>query len=871
MRGEGELVFNDDIVVFHSKSTGLHIGFNHKKSIKQLDTRRDQQGWKISAFSMGVTKGTKDKLAINAGNYLRLFHREQEGFLSTRYNDTFLRIDSNKDNLLVDNLFDKFLKETNLEQRFYLNLHLSDIIKKSKETHSSTNIFKIELERQNDGSLIKTSKAIRLKNVINHGYLGVKKIHEESDQLSLTYIKDYDDANTLFNLIPMATDNMVNYARFGQQFRIRHKQTGLFVGVSQMSAKFMKKLGARSGGEEGEGEGEDEENEDEEDDGSGHDQDGQSSQKKTNSVTGSVTMTQKTGEAEKNQVEVVREQRYKQIRKKERDLLVSEYPFDEDFFRLQAVSNDDMSDLTIISAYAQVLQMFVNTVGNFNIIDPPIKAAEVLSQTLVALIIEVTALTRSNFTIDYKEIFAYTEYSKPKRTKQKIMIEQYVVELLHKVLLFFWRNYFVFVYGKGENPLMRQRTKKAKKEKDKQFIEYERVCKLAHLLLILIVRNNPSALKKITQIDLMELLLEQISTPWQICLKDLFEIVSEKSADLNVLQKSGIKQLVDQLHQEIRKRKRYLPKIVELLTYVCAPGKKTDRRIQEMVLEMIVGRPELSERYKTNAPEGMVYDWDIQRGCFLFYVDQDKDANGNIFYRIYTNTDHWERPPFIQLVEQRNRQQVTEIQLFKKSNKQQDPEQYEETWLNVEDFLVGDDSLVRNEKYFENKKQYKSKVKYFRELIKLYTAMSEDYNKENQKLVSQLMPPEFLLYMINSSQISLWDKRKFMDLLVHLYINHYSMEIPGNSLMPEILVWNEYKVEETIDNQINEEKGKLFTLKTFEKKKKYLRLKAEQKAAAEEEEKLGEMDGPGRSNLKPGDIVPATAPGSSTPHQIDAA
>ena len=48
--------------------------------------------------------------------------------------------------------------------------------------------------------------------------------------------------------------------------------------------------------------------------------------------------------------------------------------------------------------------------------------------------------------------------------------------------------------------------------------------------------------------------------------------------ELNILQKQGLKGLVDQLFEDVRAR-RYNAKILKLLNYVCAPGKRTDRRI----------------------------------------------------------------------------------------------------------------------------------------------------------------------------------------------------------------------------------------------------------------------------------------------------
>jgi len=72
---------------------------------------------------------------------------------------------------------------------------------------------------------------------------------------------------------------------------------------------------------------------------------------------------------------------------------------------------------------------------------------------------------------------------------------------------------------------------------------------------------------------------------------------------------------------------------------------------------------------------------------------------------------------------------------------------------------------------------------------------------------------------LNSPSVSLKHKNIFMDLLVSLYINHYTLQFPKDSLMPDILVWSDNDTEKSRENKIIEEKNKVFTLKAFQKKK----------------------------------------------------
>jgi len=113
MRSEGEVVFQNDLAIFQAASTGFSLNFNKKDPSKKLVTKSHGLGWKIQPFSVGFKSEHVDKLAIKAGDYCRLFHREKEGFINVRYNDTELRVQSGQEGgLATDHLFDKFLRDT---------------------------------------------------------------------------------------------------------------------------------------------------------------------------------------------------------------------------------------------------------------------------------------------------------------------------------------------------------------------------------------------------------------------------------------------------------------------------------------------------------------------------------------------------------------------------------------------------------------------------------------------------------------------------------------------------------------------------------------------------------------------------------------
>ena len=103
------------------------------------------------------------------------------------------------------------------------------------------------------------------------------------------------------------------------------------------------------------------------------------------------------------------------------------------------------------------------------------------------------------------------------------------------------------------------------------------------------MKDNRSALKRIHELEVMDFLLEQITTPWDICYREVFKLVSDDtSMRLEILEKDGIKLLADKLHLQII-RQNYNSKILDLLTYLCAPGGKPDRRIQDNILDIMFG------------------------------------------------------------------------------------------------------------------------------------------------------------------------------------------------------------------------------------------------------------------------------------------
>ena len=86
--------------------------------------------WKIEAFSDEAKNKNLDKLAIRAGDYCRLFHKEHEGFINVKLNDTDIRASSGGDGQLpaTDVIFDEFLPKTVISEAYQIHLRLSKVV-----------------------------------------------------------------------------------------------------------------------------------------------------------------------------------------------------------------------------------------------------------------------------------------------------------------------------------------------------------------------------------------------------------------------------------------------------------------------------------------------------------------------------------------------------------------------------------------------------------------------------------------------------------------------------------------------------------------------------------------------------------------------
>ena len=239
-------------------------------------------------------------------------------------------------------------------------------------------------------------------------------------------------------------------------------------------------------------------------------------------------------------------------------------------------------------------------------ISPPLPHGwliQLLNKTLESLIIQLISLPK-HWSGGYEKLKNLCKNHKPKTIKQKLMIEQYILPILFKLIKDLWEAYFRTYYEQKEASNHKKLDKLSKhgilhvifgknsnldSSGENVIKEMESTCAYAHLLLTLIVRNNRDSLIIINEFDIMETLIEQIKTPWPLCLTELFQIRDVNELHIKILKKNEIKKLIDNLYLDV-KEERHNHEILNLLAHICTPGDKGDMKLQNYILEMIIGK-----------------------------------------------------------------------------------------------------------------------------------------------------------------------------------------------------------------------------------------------------------------------------------------
>ncbi|KAK9721473.1 hypothetical protein K7432_003395 [Basidiobolus ranarum] len=206
IRGEGEPVRLGDSVVLQSIKTegylkaGLSM-FTHevfKTRLHEVYNSLNAFGWKVHCFSPIQTLSSR---RLKGGHFIRLYHKEKEGYLQ---------------NLLGTN-------------RVAVRPHVFNPLN-PQESDSSLTFWQITLESTFNGGLLKGGVRCRIKCPISRLYLQVDLNSKTSDAVSGKILykiilgpRDPDDDNTLFELQSLESDdtNIIT----GSYTKFRHVRT----------------------------------------------------------------------------------------------------------------------------------------------------------------------------------------------------------------------------------------------------------------------------------------------------------------------------------------------------------------------------------------------------------------------------------------------------------------------------------------------------------------------------------------------------------------------------------------------------------------------------------------------------------------------
>ena len=213
---------------------------------------------------------------------------------------------------------------------------------------------------------------------------------------------------------------------------------------------------------------------------------------------------------------------------------------------------------------------------------------------------------KSKLGVDFEELKNSVRYQKATKQSQKLLIGEYLIQILLKITSDLWKGVFKKHYKEQRECRIAQKnqlTSTFKSYSYEKFLEMELVCKHCHLLLKIIVLKNKRSLFIVDEYRLTKLLMEQLITSWDLCLSDLFKIAKiQEQFQVQILNKDEIHDLIDNLYQDsLEDIHNY--KLLDLLANICTPGGKGDKKIQEDILGLIIGKSKPPERFTLLSPE----------------------------------------------------------------------------------------------------------------------------------------------------------------------------------------------------------------------------------------------------------------------------
>ena len=221
-----------------------------------------------------------------------------------------------------------------------------------------------------------------------------------------------------------------------------------------------------------------------------------------------------------------------------------------------------------------------------------------LNYAIKSLIIEITSKDKADFLTTYNELKKTARYHRPSKIIQSLMIGEYLIHILIKITSDIWKSTFKNYYEQKLETKTLKESLILRKILGDKYTEMENICQLSHLLLKLIVYKKRRSAIIFKEYKIINLLIEQLITPWDLCITDLFKIPGiQEKYHIKILKKKEITMLIDTLYVNVMKD-RHNPKLFRLLANICTPGGKGDKKLQNNILDAIVGNPVPPDLFK---------------------------------------------------------------------------------------------------------------------------------------------------------------------------------------------------------------------------------------------------------------------------------
>ena len=824
MRSEGEQIYYQDKIIISDKSAEEnYIGYSVKDySIVSENNLGD--GWKIECFTK---YDSSQKHLLKGGDFVRLFHKEIEGFMVARENDLHIRSGRNSLARVLQFMYE--------EMQPLVGVRITSSFKEKNETNSVLSVWQIENQELNSGEPIEWEEPFRLKHLVYNSYLRVTYSQSfldknnlmytqagelvtkdgspmsdlnfevengkgfidflnakargvvDEDNYTLSFTKNYQDPNTLFEGVSIAGQQVSDYVPVNGLIRIRHKETNAILKSEESSAFKLPSAQKNSSsymywfGEIQNPESLEEDKKDDSDK-SSHTGSG------TGSIAGSIT-----SQGTYRSLGTLAEKELKE-KDKFKKLQLSKQGADQHVFLVRHCSNITYDYFLYASSMVKEVKDFLQELKEKSQngiimgsskeekekIKDIIEVLELLNGFLKGSISWSQHDENNTGTKNWKNKAVEENKKKkdklatrPIKRRQKVLKELFLLETLLGIIEFFWNS---SVFGKNIN-----------EESLNSANKYPwLLCKKCHFLVREVVTGNKSNVSVLIELGSVDMMLQQISTGWNPCVSEIFVAASGGSVGSQGLTKHDLKQIVDQIHEGLLQRE-YPHKIIDFLASICAPAGKGDYLIQKWVLELLVG----GQIGPQVIPSSMI---------FHTKVDSNKENPEETRVLILLDNEGFIRPPYI------GSKREKEIKKEDYKDEFYNEEMYKEIerkWIPLDEFLpdnlgiykaLGGEVSYEFSELPEKKNGHQvelrdKQVLYYRSILNLYRALCTSQNSKCQRIISGLVPVDHILAVLNSREISDSDKQLYLELFNELYANSSPLGLLPKSCLPSILIW----------------------------------------------------------------------------------